>query len=83
MEASEYDVIMNLFPNPADKKEVLLAILEMQTRRDIAEALARKGQLVVVTAQELGLAGAATQMEALRKAAAPVAPSPGGGFSRS
>lgn len=82
MEASEFDVIMNLFPNVADKKEVLLAILEMQTRRDIAEALARKGQLVVVTAQELGLAGAATQVEALRKTAAPVAPAPGGGFTR-
>lgn len=81
MEAAEYDVIMNLFSKDEDRKEVLLAILEMQTRRDIAEALARKGQLVVVTAQELGLATKPAQLEAIRKAAATSAAP--GGFARS
>ncbi len=61
MEPSEYDVIMNLFDNPAQKMQALLAILEMQTRRDIAEALAKSQQLVVVTGQDFGFAGGAVQ----------------------
>lgn len=57
----------------------LLAILEMQTRQNIAEALASSGQLVVVTAQELGLAGMTAQRDAMsrmaaQEAAAPVSP---------
>ncbi len=37
----------------------ILALLEMQTRQNIAEALAASGQLIVMTPQELGLASAA------------------------
>lgn len=43
----------------------LLAMLEMQTRQNIAEALASSGQLVVVTSQELGLTGASAQRDAV------------------
>ncbi|HYD88225.1 MAG TPA: hypothetical protein VEA80_12160 [Vitreimonas sp.] len=42
----------------------ILTLLEMQTRQNIAEALASSGQLVVVTPQELGLISAAAQREA-------------------
>jgi len=42
----------------------MLTMLEMQTRQNIAEALAASGQLVVVTPQELGLISAAAQREA-------------------
>ncbi len=45
----------------------LLAILEMQTRQNIAEALAASGQLIVVTPQELGLAGATVQGQVLSR----------------
>lgn len=75
MEAAEYDVIMNLFTEPDKKMQALLAILEMQTRRDIAEALAKSKQLVVVTAQELGLASSSVQLEAMRAKGLPPAPS--------
>jgi hypothetical protein len=37
----------------------ILALLEMQTRQNIAEALAASGQLIVMTPQDLGLVGAA------------------------
>jgi hypothetical protein len=50
----------------------LLAIFEMQTRQNIAEALAASGQLIVVTPQELGLISAAAQRDAaLNRPAAP------------
>jgi hypothetical protein len=52
----------------------LLAMLEMQTRQNIAEALAASGQLIVVTPQELGLAGATVQGQMLSRVAAPEAP---------
>src|SRR5262249_11520061 len=55
--------------DPASTR-ALLQILEMQTRQNIAEALANSGQLVVVTAQELGLAGLAAQREAMARGAA-------------
>lgn len=45
----------------------LLAMLEMQTRQNIAEALASSGQLIVVTPQELGLAGATVQGQVLSR----------------
>lgn len=48
--------------------EAVLAILELQTRQNIAEALAASGHLVVVTGQELGLTGASAQLEAMREA---------------
>ncbi|KAF0177266.1 MAG: hypothetical protein IV086_02760 [Hyphomonadaceae bacterium] len=47
----------------------LLAMLEMQTRQNIAEALASSGQLVVVTSQELGLTGASAQRDAVERGA--------------
>ncbi len=46
----------------------LLALLEMQTRQNIAEALASSGQLIVVTPQELGLVADIAQREALLRA---------------
>lgn len=46
----------------------LLALLEMQTRQNIAEALASSGQLIVVTPQELGLVADVAQREALLRA---------------
>lgn len=45
----------------------LLAMLEMQTRQNIAEALAASGQLIVVTPQEIGLSGHAVVQEALAR----------------
>jgi hypothetical protein len=56
-----------------------LALAEMQTRQNIAEALAASGQLIVLTPQELGLFGVAAQREALaRRAAQGPSPSPNG-----
>jgi len=43
----------------------ILSMLEMQTRQNIAEALAASGQLIVVTPQELGLLGATAQRDAM------------------
>ncbi len=53
-----------------------LAIMEMQTRQNIAEALAASGQLIVVTPQELGLAGATVQGQMLARVAGMVDVSP-------
>ncbi len=53
--------------------QALLAMLEMQTRQNIAEALAASGQLIVVTPQELGLAGATVQGQVLSRHEAHVA----------
>jgi hypothetical protein len=60
----------------------LMALLEMQTRQNIAEALAASGQLLVLTPQELGLISAAAQRDALARravAAQPSQPQPNGG----
>lgn len=59
----------------------LLALLDMQTRQNIAEALAASGQLLVLTPQELGLVGAAAQRDALARRAAAQGPglTPNGG----
>ncbi|MGQ0533094.1 MAG: hypothetical protein ACT4OF_10460 [Caulobacteraceae bacterium] len=58
----------------------LIALLEMQTRQNIAEALAASGQLLVLTPQELGLIGAAAQRDALaRRATQAPQPAPNGG----
>ncbi len=72
---------------PADETRALLAILEMQTRQNIAEALAASGQLIVVTPQELGLIGATAQRDAVLKRVAdaqaeiqPVQPPSNGGL---
>lgn len=48
----------------------MLAMLEMQTRQNIAEALAGAGQLIVVTPQELGLFSASAQRDAAARAQA-------------
>lgn len=49
----------------------ILTLLEMQTRQNIAEALAASGQLVVVTPQELGLISASAQREAAARPRTP------------
>jgi len=55
----------------------ILALLEMQTRQNIAEALAASGQLIVMTPHELGLAGATLRDGALRaRSLGDVAPAP-------
>jgi hypothetical protein len=54
----------------------ILSLLDMQTRQNIAEALAASGQLVVVTPQELGLISAAAQREAAVRARAAAAEPP-------
>jgi hypothetical protein len=56
--------------------QAILTMLDMQTRQNIAEALAASGQLVVITGAELGLTGASAQREALLRsmAAAPGTP---------
>jgi hypothetical protein len=64
----------------AASSAAILALLEMQTRQNIAEALAASGQLIVMSPQELGLAGAVATRETAARAralgdAAP-APSP-------
>ncbi|MBX9746014.1 MAG: hypothetical protein K2X34_03880 [Hyphomonadaceae bacterium] len=43
----------------------ILSMLEMQTRQNIAEALAGSGQLIVVTPQELGMVAATAQRDAV------------------
>ena len=71
----QIDQLADVFKNrdPA-ALAALLAIMDMQTRQNIAEALAASGQLLVLTPQELGLIGAAAQRDALAKR---VAPAPG------
>lgn len=54
----------------AGSTTALLALLDMQTRQNIAEALAASGQLVVLSPQELGLLGAGAQREAVLRRAA-------------
>jgi hypothetical protein len=71
------DVFRGRDPNAT---AALMALLEMQTRQNIAEALAASGQLLVLTPQELGLISAAAQRDALARRAAPTpAPQPNGG----
>jgi len=61
----QIDQLADVFANrdPASTAAIL-TLLEMQTRQNIAEALASSGQLLVVTPQELGLISAAAQREA-------------------
>jgi hypothetical protein len=78
----QLDQLADVFKNrdPAATK-ALLAILEMQTRQNIAESLASSGHLVVVTSQELGLTGASAQREAALRPSGEVVltPAPNGG----
>lgn len=78
----QLDQIVDVFKNrdPA-ATQALLAILDMQTRQNIAEALAGSRQLVVLTAQELGLFGAAAQHDAVARHAADMAVSTPNGAS--
>ncbi|MEZ5958814.1 MAG: hypothetical protein R3C30_00095 [Hyphomonadaceae bacterium] len=71
----QIDQLADVFKNrdPA-ALSALMALLDMQTRQNIAEALAASGQLLVLTPQELGLIGAAAQRDALARR---VAPAPG------
>jgi hypothetical protein len=75
MRPQQMDLLADVFKgrDPAST-QAMLAIMEMQTRQNIAEALAGSGQLVVVTAQELGLAGALAQRDAMERSAGAVAP---------
>ena len=58
--------------------QALLAMMEMQTRQNIAESLAASGQLVVLTPQEMGLFGAAAQQGAMMRRENAPAPQPNG-----
>lgn len=71
----QIDQLADVFKNrdPA-ALAALLAIMDMQTRQNIAEALAASGQLLVLTPQELGLIGATAQRDAVARR---VAPAPG------
>jgi regulator of protease activity HflC (stomatin/prohibitin superfamily) len=59
------DVFKGRDPNAT---AAILALLDMQTRQNIAEALAASGQLIVITPQELGLVGAAAMRESAARA---------------
>lgn len=77
----QIDQLADVFKNrdPA-ALAALLAVMDMQTRQNIAEALAASGQLLVLTPQELGLIGAAAQQDALARRVAPApGPVPNGG----
>ena len=75
----QLDQIADVFKNrdPAATK-ALLAILDMQTRQNIAEALAASGHLVVMTPSDLGIVGveAAQRQAAARAADGAAAPPP-------
>ncbi len=76
----QLDQIADVFKNrdPASTA-AMMAMLEMQTRQNIAEALAASGQLIVVTPQELGLISASAHRDAAaRRAAEGHAPPPNG-----
>ena len=71
----QLDMLADVFKGrEAASTQAILSMLEMQTRQNIAEALAGSGQLVVITAQELGLAGATAQRDAMLTAASRTAP---------
>jgi hypothetical protein len=64
----QLDQIADVFVGrDAGSTAALMALLDMQTRQNIAEALAQSGQLVVVTSQELGLTGASAQRDAVAR----------------
>src|SRR5690606_41487492 len=56
-----------LFRSDPAALSALMTLLDMQTRQNIAEALAASGQLLVLTPQELGLIGATAQRDALAR----------------
>ncbi|MES1199628.1 MAG: hypothetical protein ABUS48_06580 [Pseudomonadota bacterium] len=73
----QLDLLADVFKgrDPAATR-ALLTILEMQTRQNIAEALASSGQTVVVTGQELGLTAASAQRDAVAASLAQLPPTP-------
>lgn len=75
LKPQQLDQLADVFRNrdPA-ATAAILAMLDMQTRQNIAEALAASGQLIVLTPQELGLAGSAAVQHALLAQGAPAAP---------
>jgi len=65
---TQIDQLADVFKNrDPDSTKAVLAMLDMQTRQNIAEALSASGQLVVLTAQEVGLSGELAQREALAR----------------
>ena len=82
----QLDQIADVFKGrDAPGTAALLTMLEMQTRQNIAEALAAAGQLVVVTPSEIGLVGLSAERNAARartEAAATPAPLANGNVSR-
>ena len=77
----QIDQLADVFKNrdPA-ALSALMTLLDMQTRQNIAEALAASGQLLVLTPQELGLIGATAQRDAIARRVTPApAPAPNGG----
>ncbi len=60
----------------------ILAMLDMQTRQNIAEALASSGQMIVVTPQDLGLVSAAAIQAGRRASDGAHAPQLSNGASR-
>ncbi|MBY0564979.1 MAG: hypothetical protein K2P58_12435 [Hyphomonadaceae bacterium] len=67
----QLDQLADVFRNQTpESTKAILAVLEMQTRQNIAEAMASQGQMIVVTPQELGLAGATVQGQILSRVSA-------------
>lgn len=61
----QLDLIADVFKGrDSASTGALLALLDMQTRQNIAEALAASGQLIVLTPQDFGLVGGAAMREA-------------------
>jgi hypothetical protein len=82
----QLDQLADVFRNrdPASTAAIL-TMLEMQTRQNIAEALASSGQLMVFTPQDLGLVGSLTERDAIHRrneAGAGIAASPNGAGAR-
>jgi hypothetical protein len=80
LKSTQLDTLADVFAGrPPEATAALLRLLEMQTRQNIAEALANSGQLVVVTTQEIGLANSEAQLAAaanVRAAASAAASAP-------
>lgn len=70
MRPQQIDQLADVFKGrDAASTAAILALLDMQTRQNIAEALAQSGQLIVLTPQELGLVGATAMRDASARAA--------------
>ena len=64
----QLDQLADVFRNrDPESTSAILAVLEMQTRQNIAEALAASGQLMVFTPQDLGLVGSLTERDAITR----------------